>query len=98
MSLMTVEARTVPMAIHGPIARSDLPGLYARACAILESNAGSLITCDVSGCAADAVAVEALARFQLGARRHGAQVRIVNASDELDELIALFGLKDVLPA
>ena len=86
------------MAIRGPLERSDLPGLYLRVCALLETNKGSVVSCDVGGCAADAVAVEALARLQLGARRHRAHVRIVNASDELSELVALFGLRDVLPA
>ncbi len=95
---MTVEARTVSIAIRGPLERRDLPGLYLRVCAALAANTGSVISCDVSECAPDAVAVEALARLQLGARRHRAQVRIVNASDELGELVALFGLRDVLPA
>ena len=94
---VAVEARTVPIAIRGPLERRDLPGLYLRVCALLEANKGSVIECDVGGCAADAVAVEALARLQLGARRHQARVRIVNASDELGELVALFGLRDVLP-
>jgi ABC-type transporter Mla MlaB component len=93
-----VEARTIPIAIRGPLERGDLPGLYARVCALLEANKGSVISCDVAGCAADAVAVEALARLQLGARRHRAHVRIVNASDELGELVALFGLGDVVLA
>jgi ABC-type transporter Mla MlaB component len=44
------------------------------------------------------VAVEALARLQLGARRHGVTVRIVNAPDDLAGLIELFGLADVLAA
>ena len=86
------------MAIRGPLERSDLPGLYLRVCAALEANAGSVISCDVSGCTADAVAVEALARFQLGARRHGCIVRLRNASRELVELVAFMGLRDVLPA
>jgi ABC-type transporter Mla MlaB component len=94
----SVEARTIPIAIRGPLERRDLPGLYERVCALLEANKGSVISCDVAGCAADAVAVEALARLQLGARRHRTQVRIVNASAELGELVALVGLRDVVLA
>jgi ABC-type transporter Mla MlaB component len=95
---MTVEARTVPIAIRGPLERGDLAGLYTRVCSLLEANAGSVISCDVSGCAADAVAVEALARFQLGARRHGCQVRLRNAAPALVALVEFMGLRDVLPA
>jgi ABC-type transporter Mla MlaB component len=95
---VTVEARILSIAIRGPLARGDLPGLYLRICGLLEANKGSVISCDVRACAADAVAVEALARFQLGARRHGCVVRLRNASRELVELVAFMGLRDVLPA
>jgi hypothetical protein len=35
---------------------------------------------------------------QLAAHRHGCQVRLRNASDELLELVRFMGLRDVLPA
>ena len=54
--------------------------------------------CDVARVAVDAVAVEALARLQLGARRHGCRVRIANAPKGLRELVELFGLEEVLVA
>ena len=41
--------------------------------------------------------VDALARLQLAARRHGCQVRLRHASTELLELVAFMGLSDVLP-
>ena len=90
-------ARTLPVAIRGPLERRDLPGLYARVCALLAVNAGSIVVCDVGGCAADAVAVEALARLQLGARRSRCQVRLKNATPELVELVRFMGLADVIP-
>jgi ABC-type transporter Mla MlaB component len=89
--------QTVAFAVRGPIAREDLPGLTARACALLERAGAGLAICDVTGIAADAVAVDALARLQLGAQRHGCQVRLCNASPELLELVAFMGLRDVLP-
>jgi len=52
--------------------------------------------CDVCGVAADAVTVDALARLQLAARRHGCQVRLRGASDELRDLVAFMGLQDVV--
>jgi hypothetical protein len=51
----------------------------------------------VTGVDPDAVTVEALARLQLATRRHGYRVRLCNASDELLDLLAFMGLRDVLP-
>jgi ABC-type transporter Mla MlaB component len=87
----------VAFAIRGPIARGDLPGLCDRVCSLLESSAAGLALCDVRGVEPDAVTVDALARLQLGAKRHGCQVRLRGASDDLLELLAFMGLRDVLP-
>jgi hypothetical protein len=53
---------------------------------------------DVAGLPADVITVETLARLQLTARRHGYALQLRNASAELSELIALLGLRDVLPS
>ena len=96
--MMTRSApRTIAFAIEGPIARADLPGLCARVCDLLEKSRAGVAVCDVSSVQVDAVTVDALARLQLGARRHGCQVRLRNPSDELRELLAFMGLRDVLP-
>jgi ABC-type transporter Mla MlaB component len=88
----------VVFAIRGPISRDDLPGLYERACALLERSAGAaIVLCDVGGVAPDAVTVDAVSRLQLAARRHGCEVRLRRASDDLVELIGFMGLTDVLP-
>jgi ABC-type transporter Mla MlaB component len=84
-------------AIHGPIARPDLPGLYQRVCALLTDAQSPLLVCDVKDVAADAVTVDALARLGLAARRHGCQIRLRGASQELRELVAFMGLDAVLP-
>ncbi len=55
------------------------------------------VVCDAGALAPDAAAVDVLARLQLTARRLGLDVGLRNASDELLELIALIGLRDVLP-
>ena len=89
--------RVLEFAVHGPIAGSDLTGLCDRVCALLGSSGAEVALCDVRGVEPDAVTVEALARLQLGARRHGCRVRLRNASVELLELIAFMGLRDVLP-
>jgi ABC-type transporter Mla MlaB component len=84
-------------AIWGPIAREDMPGLCDRVCALLRESGAEVARCDVGGVDIDAVTVDALARLQLAARRHGCQVRLRNASRELLELVTFMGLQDVLP-
>ena len=84
-------------AIWGPIAREDMPGLCDRVCALLSESGALVARCDVGGVDVDAVTVDALARLQLAARRHGCQVRLRNASAELVELVDFMGLRDVLP-
>ena len=45
----------------------------------------------------DAVTLDALARLQLTARRHGRTIELHGACDELEALIRLVGLQHVLP-
>jgi ABC-type transporter Mla MlaB component len=87
---------TIAFAIRAPIVRTDLPQLTERVCSLLCQTRATVAICDVSGVGADAVAVDALARLQLAARRHGCQVRLQRASVELRELVAFMGLEDVL--
>jgi ABC-type transporter Mla MlaB component len=94
---MATRQRTITFSVKGPIARSDLPGLSARVCALLEGSRADLALCDAGSVPPDAVTVEALARLQLAAQRHGCRVRLLHASRELLELVAFMGLRDVLP-
>jgi ABC-type transporter Mla MlaB component len=91
------EPQTIAFAICGPLARTDLTGLCDRACAVLASCGAEVALCDVSAAPADAVTVEALARLQLAARRHGCQARVCDASIELLQLVDFMGLGEVLP-
>lgn len=96
--LMAARApQTIAFAIDGPITRDDLPGLCERVCTLLERSRADVAICDVSGVNPDAVTIDALARLQLAARRHGCQVRLRDPSEELLELLAFMGLRDVLP-
>ena len=90
-------APTIAFAVHGPIARGDLPGLCDRICALFRGSGAKLALCDVRTVEPDAVTVDALARLQLAARRYGCRVQLQNASSELLELVAFMGLTDVLP-
>lgn len=89
--------KSVAFVICGPINRTDLPGLCDRVCALLSESGAEVALCDVTGVECDAVTVDALARLQLAAWRHGCQVWLRHASDELLELVAFMGLTDVLP-
>lgn len=84
-------------AIRGPIARDDLPGLYQRVCGALTRAGPGLLVCDLGEIAVDAVAVDALARLALAARRHSCQISLRGASPQLRELIAFMGLAEVFP-
>lgn len=85
------------MAIWGPIARDDLPGLCDRVCRVLCDARPATVRCDVRGVGADAVTVDALARLQLAAKRHRCRVVLTGAGEPLRDLVALMGLDDVLP-
>ena len=54
------------------------------------------VDCDVGHCCADLATATALARAHVNARRLGARLHVVDASPELQELVALVGLADVL--
>ncbi len=95
--MATPGAQSVAFAIRGPITRADLPGLCDRVCGLLEASGADLVLCDVHGVEPDAVTVDALARLQLAARRHGCRVRLCSTSIALRDLVAFMGLTDVLP-
>ena len=89
-------ASTLVLEVWGPLARSDLTGLYARACALLSEREVEVVLCRVAGVAPDAVAVEALACLQLAARRRGAEVRLCGPSLAMREVVEFMGLAEVL--
>ncbi|MGH7687665.1 MAG: STAS domain-containing protein [Candidatus Dormibacteria bacterium] len=85
------------MAIHGPIARADLPGLCDRVCALLHGcGPAAIVHCDVRSVEPDAATVDAIAQLQLAAQRRGCSVRLLGASETLRNLVELMGLEDVL--
>jgi len=87
---------TISFTVRSPVARADVPGLCDRVGALLRQGRARVAYCELRGAPADAVAVDALARLQLAARRNGCEIRVCHASRELRELIALMGLADVL--
>ena len=91
--------RTTIVVVSGAIAPEDVPGLCARARALLEGTApGDAVVWDVGALATpDAAAVDALARLQLLARHLGRRGRLRGASPDLIGLLELSGLADAVP-
>lgn len=84
--------------IATPIGDGDAPRLCERLRIIINASDGELIVCDVAALPANVRTIEALARLQLTARRHGRRIRLQRASRELRQLIELVGLSEVLAA
>lgn len=79
------------------LARADVPALCARAETMLETTQTEVLLCDAGALEdVDAVAVDALARLHLVARRHGCEFRVCRASPELRSLVRLMGLHDIV--
>ena len=81
----------------GAVSRADVPAVCERLRALLDAGGAALVVCDARALRADLVAVEALARLQLTARRAGRRVLVRQASRELAQLVSFCGLADVLP-
>jgi ABC-type transporter Mla MlaB component len=88
--------RSAKLVIRAPLERDGLPSLFARTCELLAAQAPELLLVEVGEIAPDAVAVDALARLALAARRHGCSVRLRGASPQLMLLVEFIGLAGVL--
>jgi len=89
---------TIVLVIGGLLTPSGISGHCERLHLLLEGSDTGPVVCDLGMLdGSDAGTVDALARLQLTARRLGRQVRLGNASSELQELLALMGLSDALP-
>jgi ABC-type transporter Mla MlaB component len=72
-----------PLPAHAP--------LHAPASGVIDVDVASVTACDLG-------TVDRLARCALAARRQGRRIRLVGATPELVELVALSGLTRVLPS
>jgi anti-anti-sigma regulatory factor len=87
------------LVITGSIAGGSAVVLCERIARLFDDGHASSVVCDLSALdRADLAAVDGLARLQLAAQRRGRRMRLRGTSRELRELIALFGLGDVLPS
>lgn len=86
------------LSIIGAIRSADMPTLCSRLRRLLKRTAAEPVICDVGRLVdEDALAVDALARLQLTARRSARNIRLRHASGELRDLLGLMGLAAVLP-
>jgi ABC-type transporter Mla MlaB component len=90
--------RTIVLVIGAPLTRADVPALCERVHELLRRSDIDWVTCEVGALTdPDLVTIEALALMQLTARRLGGQVRLRHACGKLQGLLALTGLRDVVP-
>ena len=86
----------IVFALGGPVAHTDVPALCERLSVLIDCARPAVVVCDVGGgVEPNAVAIEALARLQLTARRRGCRVRVRDAPAELQDLLAFAGLNDL---
>jgi ABC-type transporter Mla MlaB component len=90
------EQTTIIFVVWGPIARPDLLGLCDRLSDLIAKRNATCAVCDIGDLAADAVAVDALARLRLVGLRRGCAVRLQGWSDEFRDLVSFVGLERIL--
>ena len=78
------------------ITPADVPAACERLRALVGASGAAVVVCDVGALEADLVALEALARLRLTARRLGCGLRLRNASRALEQMVAFCGLCGVL--
>lgn len=89
---------TVVVVVDGPFSRRGIAGLCARVGRLLATGGVDVITYDVGSVVEpDVMAIEALARLQLTARRIGGSIQVRHASGELRDLFEMVGLCGVVP-
>ena len=89
---------TAVFSTTGPLTTTTIPDLCDRLASFISSNPADVIVCDLAALpACDLATVDALARLQLTARRHGRSIQLRHAPQRLNRLINLCGLNQELP-
>lgn len=89
---------TVRIVVGRATGRPDAASLCDELLSALDGRRVDLVVCDVRGLREpDLGTVDALARMQLTAQRLGCRVRLDGATSTLRELLALVGLREVVP-
>jgi kynureninase len=90
------EPATGLLVVAAPVGDGDVATLCERLRAVVGASDAEVVVCDVDALAANARAIETVARLQLTARRLGRRIRLQRASQELEQLLAFAGLADVV--
>jgi ABC-type transporter Mla MlaB component len=99
MSMAAPRPTSTACTVRGPLARSDVGGLGARLRMLIEASGAQIVACDLDArVAADLVAVDALARLTLQARRLGCSMVLGTAPDGIEELLEFAGLAELVLA
>ena len=92
------EPAATVLVVNGSITGADAPCLCERVRVLLAESGADVVVCDVGALVEpDVGTIDTLARMQLTARHLRRQVRLRDASSELQALLALVGLADVVP-
>jgi len=90
--------RVLAILVGGAFEPTDVESLCAAACLLAATLPDGPLDLDVAGLVrSDLEAVDRLARIALAARRAGRSVRVIGATTELRELLALSGLTRAVP-
>ena len=88
----------ISIALGPTVTRAEIPALCAEFARRLRGRPPGVVICDVAGFVRpDVVTVEALARLQVTARRHGWRLTVQGAGPGLLHLVGLVGLTEALP-
>jgi anti-anti-sigma regulatory factor len=91
-------AARLDLEVDVPATRETISALCHRVAAALEVCDEAVVVCDLRTVTdPDMTVIDALARMQLTARRHGRALRLREACPALRDLLALAGLTEVLP-
>ena len=86
----------ISFAVGATLTRADITALCGDLAEVLRGRDRGVVVCDVTGVRPDVIALEALARLSLTARRHGWRLVVSGGSADLLELADLLGLTDAL--
>lgn len=98
MGVNHVPKQTITVIVRPELERDDVHSLADDLVHQLSTGVVAEVLVDVSRIdTPDVVYLDALARLQLTARRHGSTIRVVDPCPDLVDLLGVAGLSDIIP-